>query len=254
MAIKHSWLPQITADYDYLLNGLDSENVGFKLDKFKPTDLTPLTDNINTLNVQGIKDSIYNQKPVNPIIISKDNEVLDGHDRLFGFKSVPDISQVLCIKIYLDKHEASRILNKLEDKYNWEKSLDDNFETQNSLSEEDVEEPKNVKELTLYSNKPLTANKHIGNFLLQKENQSYKHPYSISFENLFEMDDAECESNPIETLGRRWFFNYDDFKVEAAKSVLTHENYILKKIHSEAIKKGYDGIKYGSKFIQTIDK
>lgn len=252
MAVKHSWLPQITADYNYLINELDNEAVGYKLDKFKPEDIKPLTDNINTSNVEGLKDSITNLKPITPIILSKDNEVLDGHDRLHAFKTTPNIVGILCIKLYLDKHEASRILNKIEDKFNWENSLDGDFNVK--MDENVLEEPKNAKTLKLYSNKGLTKNPFIGNTLVHNKTNSYNIPYELEFENLYEMSDEECGENPIVELGKKWFGgDYDNFKVEAAKSCLTFENYLLKKLHKEAFSKGYDGIQYGSKFVQTVD-
>lgn len=254
MAVKQNWLPQITTDNDYLLKNLDSNNVGYKIDTFNPNDLKPLTDNVNIDNVRGIKDSILNGKPINLIIISKDNEVLDGHDRLFGFQTTPEVNKIFCIKIYADKHDAARVLNKIQDKYNWENNLDGDFsEKKDTDIQESEEEPKNAKTLTLYSNKPFASNTKIGNLLVDKQKPGFDKAYQFEFENLYEIDDKECGDNPIESLGKKWFPDYDNFKMEAARAVLTFENYVLKRIYQEAVKKGFDGIKYGTKFVQTID-
>ena len=255
MAVKNSWLPQITSDYDYIYKNLDNSQVGYKIDNFNPNELKPLTDNVNVENVRGVKDSILNLKPVDPIFISKDNEVLDGHDRLFAFQTTPEVAKVVCVKIYADKHDASRILNKIQDKYNWENNLDNNFteKQEDGIQESSEEETKNGKTLTLYSNKPFTPNSKIGNLLIDKQKPSYDKAYQFEFENLLEIDDKECGDNPVENLAKKWFPDYDNFKMEAARAVLTFENYVLKRIYQEAVRKGFDGIKYGTRFVQTID-
>jgi len=254
MAVKQNWLPQVTADYNYLYKNLDANNVGYKIDAFNPHDLKPLTDNVNIDNVRGIKDTIINSQPIDYIIISKDNEVLDGHDRLFGFQSTPEVNKIFCVKIYADKHDAARILNKIQDKYNWENNLDADYNIKSDDIQEDVEDPKNAKSLTLYSSKPFAPNNKVGNLLIDKMKPEFKHAYQFEFENLYEMDDSECGDNPIESLGKKWFGDYDNFKMEAARAVLAFENYVMKRIYQEALNKGYDGIKYGTKFVQTIDK
>jgi hypothetical protein len=253
MAVKNSWLPQITSDYDYVYKNLDTSNVGYKIDAYDPHKIKPLTDNVNIDNIRGIKDSVLKGEPVNPIFISKDDEVLDGHDRLFAFQMTPEVSKIICVKVYADKHDASRILNKIQDKYNWENNLDDNFQEKANDLEESEGEPKNKKTLTLYSNKPFVPNTKVGNLLIDKQKPSFDKAYQFVFENLYELDDKECGDNPIESLSKKWFPDYDNFKMEAARAVLTFENYVLKRIYQEAYKRGFDGIKYGTKFVQTID-
>ena len=247
---KSSWLPQVTAPHDYVINGLKKESIGYSIENIDPISLKPIIEQINPNSVEFLKSQMDNQQPIAPLYVSKDNDVLDGHNRLHAYKNNPSIIKVVCIKVLLDKNDASRVLNKIEDKYNWEQELD----AQPVLPEiEEVEEVKNNKTLELYSSKPISKNTKSGNFLIDTIKPSFDNKYGIEFENLYEMSDEECGTNPIESLARKWFPNYEELKMEAVKNALTHETYVLRKIFNEAKKKGFDGIKYGSNFVQTID-
>lgn len=250
--VHPTWLPQIDCPYKELFNRLAKENVPHKvISNISPNDLKPLQQYVNKDSVQFFNSKIQNREAIDPIIISADDEILDGHHRAAAFKLHPNIN-VFCLKIYLSKEDASRVLNKVQDKYDFENEL-------SSSKEEEINEDvsdNNSKTLKLYSSFKLNEKKM--SFLQLEKNENHIHEYEVTFDNLYEVGEDEYQNclkekkDVFEMLAEKWKQTESNLKEDANKYALPYEAYIKKTIYKEAKNKGYDGIKYGNKFVQTI--
>lgn len=255
-------LPQISAPINYILNKLDKEGVTYEILDINPKILKP-----NQALVFSDIVSKINSENINPIWISKDNEILDGHHRYL--KSIMNKKSIKCVKIGLNNKDAIRILNKIQDIYDYEKqqqieevvmqdainSDDGDISTNEFLSMlESAEMPKgNGSKIIAYRQKPITENSIVGNFFLLEPIEGYD-KYEIDFDNLLDTDDLGVEfgdRNPIDVLANTWFPNVDFKKLNAP---FVHSPIDLKNraIAEKANQLGYDGIKYGNKLIQGL--
>ncbi len=273
---ESTWLPQMRADYDYIHKGLEDNGVNFTVSSEDPNELYPLKSSgkDDEESVNFFKDKIAKREPIDPIFVSKNNEILDGRKRHTAFKDDPSVKKIVCIKLMMDYKDAARILNKIQDKFEFEqnlntgnpeaiKPLDDNGEVYPSTSDNTdtvdenlIEKPSdintNTKKFTLYRSKPIQNNSKNGNFFLMDHQPRFDHQYDIEFHNLYEIPDEELGTDMFNTLAEKWLGNLDQLKEQSVKNALTYETYLNRRIHEEAKKKGFDGIKYGSKLIQSI--
>jgi hypothetical protein len=235
------WLPQVSADHEYVTKSLDTDNIPYTIDTYNPTDLKPLQRDINIDTKEFFSKKINNREPIDLIYIANGNEILDGHNRNSAYIENPAINKVVCVKILMDYKDAARILNKIQDKFEWdgEKQLQETESNKNSVTME------------LYSNKPIDKRSKCGNFMIPDNKKGYDHKYEIEFDNLHDFNTEN--NNPIEALAEEWLGNLNTLKEESVKHVLTYETYLLRKLAEEAKKRGYDGISYNNKIIQTIN-
>ena len=200
------WLPQVKANHEYVTQALDSENVPYTIDTYDPSDLKPLQKDINLDTKDYFVNKIKNREPIDLIYIANGNEILDGHNRASAYIEDPSVCKVVCVKLLLDYKDAARILNKIQDKSDWE------METQ--LKEQELN--KNSKTMELYSNKPLDKRSKCGNFMIPENKKGYNHKYEIDFENLYEFNTES--HNAIEALVNEWCGNdVNKLKEEAVK-------------------------------------
>lgn len=235
------WLPQVSADHEYVTKSLDDDNIPYTVDTYNPTDLKPLQRDINVDTKDFFSKKINNREPIDLIYIANGNEILDGHNRNSAYIENPSVSKIVCVKILMDYKDAARILNKIQDKFEWdgEKQLQETETNKNSVTME------------LYSNKPIDKRSKCGNFMIPDNKKGYDHKYEIEFDNLHDFNTES--NNPIEALAEEWLGNLNTLKEESVKHVLTYETYLLRKLAEEAKKRGYDGISYNNKIIQTIN-
>lgn len=262
--IKPIWLPQMKADKGYILKELDGMGVKYSIISRKPTELKPQQKSVNTETIDYFNNQINSKQPIDPIFVSQDDEVLDGHNRLFSYKSNPMIDNIVCIKIMLGLSDSARILNKIQDKFDWEKEMGDNgvmvkppvAVNEPVIAEVKEEEApvKNKKEIKLYRETPIKANSKTGNFFLEKKNDKYKLENTIIFENLYEISDEEISDgkNPIDYVLEKFGIDFNVMKEDSVKNGIKEDDYKLRKVCEMGKEKGYDGIKYGSKYIQAL--
>lgn len=262
MRYKPFFLPQISAPYGIVIKKLDEENIENEIIEIQPEELKPtqgivFSEEVNEFNTDNMK----------PIWISNDNQIIDGHHRYL--KSIMNKKPIKCVKIGLNNKDAIRILNKIQDIYDYEKqqqieevvmqdainSDDGDISTNEFLSMlESAEMPKgNGSKIIAYRQKPITENSIIGNFFLLEPIEGYD-KYEIDFDNLLDTDDLGVEfgdRNPIDVLANTWFPNVDFKKLNAP---FVHSPIDLKNraIAEKANQLGYDGIKYGNKLIQGL--
>src|SRR5690606_26939046 len=97
---------------------------------------------------------------MNPIFISGDDEVLDGHHRLAAYISHPSYTdkEIACIKIMSDYKDAARILNKIQDLYDYQnKPTKKSFKEINQIQD-------GPKEFIAYRSEPIKEKSKSGNF------------------------------------------------------------------------------------------
>lgn len=255
---KPYFLPQISAPYTIIADKLNQENIGYEESIINPNELNPM---------QGIvfSDEIDNsfEEETPPIWISNDNEIIDGHHRFV--KHLMYDKPIKCIKIHMNGKDGARILNKIQDIYEYEQQLEleetVNADAINMRNDIDTEiddgfddnlivptDPNNVK-VFAFRNGDINENSVIGNFFMTNPNQD-SNKYEIDFDNLLEIDQNILgNGNPVEILFSVWFPNVNIDKLCEKYDIepLNLKNLMIK---NKAEKLGYDGIKYGENMIQ----
>lgn len=121
--MKPSWMAQVTAPHQYILDHLDKMGIGHKMDNVDPAKCKPMQEKIDTEKVKFFKDKIDNNQPLEPTYIAGDDEILDGHHRAYSFMEHPEVETMTAIKIYAEYKDAMRLLNQLQDRYSFEQEF-----------------------------------------------------------------------------------------------------------------------------------
>ena len=277
---KPMWLPQVNSPFNYTLDMLDKEGVEYKFMQADPDELEPsqgivAQDKVSEINIDNIQ----------PIWISKENKVLDGHHRFIAALSrgIP----IKCIKIMLSQKDAIRTLNKIQDIFEYENQegimevvaqdqinnmndpdsdfnnggfldtlrneSDDEGENKEMLF--DDKPPKKTKTVTGYRRGVINEKSAVGNFFSLKSVDGYN-KYDIEFDNLLNTNDLnlqyKSDVNPVSVLADNWFPNID-FKKIAKKYEVDPDSIINRAVAEKAREMGYDGIKYGDIMIQGLN-
>lgn len=274
ITMKHKpyHLPQMTAPADMVVKKLDEEDIDYEYMQVDPNDLNPSQGFTFSDEVGKVK---LDDK--NPIWIDNENNVLDGHHRMVF--ALTDNLPLTAIKINLDSKDACRILNKIQDIYDYEEQqkMEEvlaqdviNAENEknstggysqflNNLEEDNIhiqkEKPsKNEQTIVAYRKDPIRENSVIGNFFTLSPIEGYS-KYEIDFENLLDTNSLGLnykESQvPAEILAKIWFphVNFEKLSEEYSIPSLNLKN---KAIAEKAQMMGYDGIKYGDTLIQGL--
>lgn len=269
---KPLWLPQINAPFTYTTGMLDNDGIDYKYMQIDPEELSPS---------QGIVDlekiSQIDMNNIQPIWVSMDNKVLDGHHRyaVALSKNIP----IKCLKVMLPQKDAARVLNKYQDIFDYENQEkvievvaqdqinamnepDSGVSTSEFLaaleSESELNGDKKIihdgnrKKIKGYRKKDLNDNSHVGNFFSLKESKGYQ-VYEMEFDNLFDTNEIgltfKGNSSPVAELCMNWFPN-TDFETIADKYGVKPESIMNRAVAEKARVEGYDGIKYGDIMVQ----
>lgn len=274
MRYKPYFLPQVNAPYEEVMERLQEEGIECELQEFDPNELNPMqgivfSDEVNDFDVEGM----------DPIWLSKDKDVIDGHHRYL--KGIMAKKPIKGVQIGLNGKDAARALNKVQDIYDYEQqqgmeSIEDfrdieEVEVQDVLNDANATEPEvstneflaTLESIELpkgdgcrvvaYRQKPLMETSVIGNFFLLEPHEGFD-KYEIDFENLLDTNEMGIqfgEQNPVDVLAKTWFPNAD-FENLSAPFVHSPTNLKNKAIAEKAMQMGYDGIKYGNKMVQGL--
>lgn len=277
---KPMWLPQMNSDLQYVKNELEKQGVKHGIVRVAPRELIPLQTNVKKSKVDYFKEMVDSNTQFEPIYVSDDNHILDGHHRAYALMNEPRVVGVDCLKLYMDQKDAARVLNKIQDKYDFETNFNpdtddllsfDNvaqkspqltsfdIDKQGAIAEDDdlmdfAAVKNNPKSVTLYKSQPINTKSKTGDFLIDTQKKNYNHKYDINFENLYEIKDEDLThyASPIEYILEKWFSGVN-MKEESVKHALTQEIYTYRQINEKAKKLGFDGIKYGKKFVQIVN-
>jgi hypothetical protein len=263
--IAKYYLPQIRASLNYVLDKLDDEGVKYELIlDFDLNDLMPSQPFV-------LSDTVSNVNITDPLIwISENKRILDGHHTWMRCW-LDDIS-VKVVEIKLNTNNACRILNKIQDIYEYEQSMDmeevvsqdainyygddeNQFlkELENSNQELNDGEP-NTKAIIGYRKDPIRENSVVGNFFLLKPQEGFD-KYEIEFDNLLDTNALGVTykdgQEPVDILAKSWFPNINFEKISSEQDIPAI-NIKNKAVAEKAMKMGYDGIKYGNTLIQGL--
>ena len=274
MRYKPQFLPQVSAPFEIVLQKLDEEGVEYEIVEINP--------NENELEAsQGITFSDEVEKANvddnNPIWTSEDNKILDGHHRYV--KALLDEIPLKAVNIKLNEKDASRVLNKIQDIYEYEQKqqmeevvgndyINDYNKTDsgvsdseflNSLEEDNLEVQSgktstNQKTIIGYRRDPIKENSVVGNFFSLKPIEGFD-KYQIDFDNLLDTHSLgivyKDSQEPADILAKIWFphVNFEKISKEYDMSSANLKN---KAIAEKAMSFGFDGIKYGDTLIQGL--
>lgn len=267
MRYKPYFLPQMNAPYDLVLEKLDEEGVDYDLVQVDPNELN---------NIQGItfSDEVsgVNLDDMNPIWIDSENNILDGNHR--WLKSIMQNAPIKAIKIDMNSKDACRLLNKIQDIYEYEQKQgleevevqdtinyygDDENQFLKTLEEDNIAvreeaEEKNAKTIIAYRKEPINERSVVGNFFVLNPIDGFD-KYQIDFDNLLDTNELGIAykdgQEPVDILAKIWFPNINFEKI-GEKYNLPSINLKTKAITEKAMKFGYDGIKFGDKLIQGL--
>lgn len=267
MSYKPRYLPQISAPLDEVLRRLSEEGIDYELVQYNPQDLK-VSQGIVFSN--EVEHSVPSDE--NPIWVSEDDEVLDGHHRLTN-ALINDIP-LTAVKLKAKNRDACRILNKIQDIYEYEQQLQteevsqdvinmshdfdaqflDSLEEDNSTIDNQEEKSGNNKVIIAYRKDEINENSVVGNFFLLEPADGYS-KYEIEFDNLLDTNDLGISYKdgqvPIDILSKNWF-PHVNFEKLSEQYNIPSINLKNKAIAHKAMKMGYDGIKYGDKLIQGL--
>lgn len=274
ITMKHKpyFLPQVSMPADMVLEKLEEEDIDYDYIQVDP----------NELNVsQGIvfSDGVEHVEldDKNPIWISDDDTICDGHHRLT--KALNNSVPITAVRIKLNFKDACRILNKIQDVYDYteqqrmeeivaQDAINANNEINggvsyseflNNLEEDNAgvqnEKPSmNDKVLVGYRREPIKENSVIGNFFTLNPIDGFT-KYEISFDNLLDTNDLGLHYKdsqiPAEVLAKTWF-PHVNFEKLSEQYDIPPINLKNKAIAEKARTLGYDGIKYGNSIIQGL--
>ena len=176
--LKESVLPQLNKPFTQIVNGLEQENIGFRPVIVRVGQLKPIQNNIEVTKMDGMLDSLQNNKDLGPIWISSDNDILDGHHRAAAIiKNSGRDEKIKCIRIDLDKDNGVRMMNKINDKIDWSE------ENQKNSELEETKKPKenvlrfNKKQLEEYAKKVIQDN--LEEMSIDPQGELVEGPYTV---------------------------------------------------------------------------
>lgn len=261
MNYKPRFLPQVNAPYNVVLQKLDDENVEYNIIEVDPNNCKPLqgitfSDEVNNVNVND----------ENPIWLSRDDEILDGHHRFV--RSLIDEIRLIAIKLDLNSRDACRILNKIQDIYEYEQSQGlEEVESQDAINFYDTDEDQflnaleednnkiqleipniNQQSIVGYRKDPIRENSVNGNFFTINPIKGFD-KYQIDFDNLFDAEGTgvsyKDSQNPVDILSKIWF-PHVNFEKLCEKYNIPSNNLKYKAIAKKAKSMGFDGIKFNT--------
>jgi GNAT superfamily N-acetyltransferase len=116
LGIEREELPQIDNDsMDEYLKHLESSNIAFET---KSQPVASLNTSQTKIDLDKIKNIMNNDSKMNPIIVSKDDYILDGHHRALAAYNTDNECEVPIIKVDLPIDELIEISNEFNGAYN----------------------------------------------------------------------------------------------------------------------------------------
>lgn len=266
-------LPQISAPYDVVIDKLQDDGINCEMVEINPSEDDGIQSSQNVIFSDDVNSSEIND--LNPIWISNydDNiNICDGHHRYF--QALMNNLPIKAIKVNAEFKDVCRILNKIQDIYEYENSHgveevemqdiinyygDDENQFLTSLEEDNLalqteESEGNVQTIIAYRKEPIKKNSVVGNFFSLKPIEGYD-KYEIDFDNLLDTSALGVTykdgQEPVDILAKSWFphVNFEKLGNQYGVPSINLKN---KAVAEKAVKFGYDGIKYGDTLIQGL--
>lgn len=270
--ISSKYSPQISAPIDLVFEKLTENNCNYEYVELN-------SDELSSSQPFTLSDDVYTSinDDMHPIWIDNDLKIIDGHHK--WAKALSNNSPVIVVKLDLDFNNACRVLNKIQDIYEYEQKqqmeevlgndyindynkadsgVSDN-EFLKSLEEDNLnsqsgETSTNKQTIIAYRKEPINEKSVIGNFFTLKPIDGFD-KYEIDFDNLLDTHQLGVTykdgQNPVDILAKIWFphVNFEKISEQYGVESINLKN---KAIAEKAMHLGFDGIKYGDTLIQGL--
>lgn len=283
------WLPQVKDDnVDEILQELKDSGIIVKKVMVEPSYLKPLQKKVMKSKIDDINRVIDNDEYLPKSWVDANNNILDGHHRVYAYQSRPDIDRVECYKVFLNSQDACRLLNKIQDRIEFKKEfgitspstfniLDPIEKVMSSVSrpqakylgadkEQEQEEVSDKltfddvtnKVVTLYSVRPFDKGNTSGFIMSFTKDKGYDKEYEILFDKLLNVPVEQMDLYDPFYLAAMYIldpsFEKDSGKIKKMASDVNkvHAEFIKDRLNGFAKRAGYDGINFGDKLMLII--
>jgi hypothetical protein len=256
----------------------------------EPSYLKPLQKKVSKEKIDNINGVIDDDGYLPKTWVDANNNILDGHHRVYAYQSRPDIDKVECYKIFLNSKDACRILNKIQDRIDFKKeygirspstfNMMDTIQTElNNVAQPqhqaqylgpDKEQEQEVakekldfndvtnKVLTLYSVRPFDKKNTSGFIMSFTKDKGYDKEYEILFDKILHVPTEEMELHEPFYLAGMYIldpeFEKDPTMIKKMASDVNqvYAHFIKNRLNGFAKRGGYDGINFGDKLMLII--
>jgi hypothetical protein len=283
------WLPQVKDDnVDEILQELKDSGIIVKKVMVEPSYLKPLQKKVMKSKIDDINRVIDNDEYLPKSWVDANNNILDGHHRVYAYQSRPDIDRVECYKVFLNSQDACRLLNKIQDRIEFKKEfgitspstfniLDpiekvmssvsrpqakylgpDKEQEQQEVSDKLTFDDVTNKAVTLYSVRPFDKGNTSGFIMSFTKDKGYDKEYEILFDKLLNVPVEQMDLYDPFYLAAMYIldpsFEKDSGRIKKMASDVNkvHAEFIKDRLNGFAKRAGYDGINFGDKLMLII--
>jgi hypothetical protein len=288
--VSEIWLPQVKEEnIDEILQEMKDGGIIVKSVMIEPSYLKPLQKKVMKSKIDEINGVIDNDDYLPKTWVDANNNILDGHHRVYAYQSRPDIDKVECYKIFLNSKDACRILNKIQDRIEFKKEYgitnSNTFSNVNPIEKEiksvDVvddakylgkDKEQEVKSLqdkltfddvtnktcTLYSVRPFDKGNTSGFIMSFTKDKGYDKEYEILFDKVLHVPAEEMDLHDPFYLAGMYIldpnFEKDPSMIKKMASDVNqvYAHFIKNRLNGFAKRAGYDGINFGDKLMLII--
>lgn len=127
--MKERKLPQMTAPYPFVMENLKDLGVDHTPVSIKAGSLKPLQKDLHLNKVNKLANVFKNGEDVEPIYISKDLHIGDGHHRAAGkIENEGKEGKIYAIMLHCTKDELPHILGRIEDRWELARDMENEFQ------------------------------------------------------------------------------------------------------------------------------
>ena len=118
-------LPQVSAPFTFIVDNLNDMGIGYKLVKVQASKLKPMQDDVQFDLVNKLSGKWKNGEDFDPIFISDDNYICDGHHRAASKISAEGKdTKIKAIKILKQHNELPHLLGRIQDRWDISEEYD----------------------------------------------------------------------------------------------------------------------------------
>jgi hypothetical protein len=288
--VSEIWLPQVKEEnVNEILQEMKDGGIIVKSVMIEPSYLKPLQKKVMKPKIDEINNVIDNDGYLPKTWVDANNNILDGHHRVYAYQSRPDIDKVECFKIFLNSKDACRILNKIQDRIEFKKEYgitnSSSFNNINPIEKEiksvelvddakylGKDKEQEIKSLqdkltfddvtnkacTLYSVRPFDKGNTSGFIMSFTKDKGYDKEYEILFDKILHVPAEEMELHDPFYLSAMYMldpnFEKDPTMIKKMASDLNqvYAHFIKNRLNGFAKRAGYDGINFGDKLMLII--
>lgn len=165
MQHKPNTLPQLSAPFNIIVDELNKNDIEYEELAVNPSILNPIQGIVYSNNVSDVDLN-------KPIWTDDSMNILDGHHRFA--KALISDDPINIIKINLNQEEACRILNKIQDIYDYQESIiiddesNDDIESDSNEFSDEIET--NSNDMNIEINEPIEEKEFL--IKLEEDNQN----------------------------------------------------------------------------------